>query len=89
VFLGVRVSLGIFSDMPGDLAKQFLDRAVAQQMVAGVTGDGDVTFPLDQDQFRDLVERRMDQRRMKELLREAPGGSLIELLRQRGLVRGV
>ncbi len=75
--------------MPGDIAKQFLDRAVAQQMIAGVTGDGDVTYPLDQDQFRDLVERRMDQRRMQQLLKEAPGGSFIELLRQRGLIRGV
>jgi uncharacterized protein YjgD (DUF1641 family) len=75
--------------MPGDIAKQFLDRAIAQQMMAGVTGDGDVTFPLDQDQFRDLVDQKMDARRTKEVLRDAPGGSLIELLRQRGLVRGV
>ena len=75
--------------MPGDLAKQFLDRAVAQQMIAGVAGDGDVTFPLDQDQFRDLVDQKMDARRMQELLKDAPGGSLIELLRQRGSLRGV
>jgi uncharacterized protein YjgD (DUF1641 family) len=75
--------------MPGDIAKQFLDQAIAQQMMAGVTGDGDVTFPLDQDQFRDLVDQKMDARRMQELLKDAPGGSLIELLRQRGLVRGV
>jgi uncharacterized protein YjgD (DUF1641 family) len=75
--------------MPGDIAKQFLDQAIAQQMMAGVTGDGDVTFPLDQDQFRDLVDQKMDARRMQELLKNAPGGSLIELLRQRGLVRGV
>jgi len=75
--------------MPGDIAKQFLDQAVAQQMIAGVTGDGDVTYPLDQDQFRDLVERRMDQRRMQQLLKEAPGGSFILLLRLRGLIRGV
>ena len=75
--------------MTNNLAKQFLDRAVAQQMIAGVTGDGDVTYPLDQDQFRDLVDQKMDARRMQELLKDAPGGSLIELLRQRGLVRGV
>jgi uncharacterized protein YjgD (DUF1641 family) len=75
--------------MPGDIAKQFLDQAIAQRMIAGVTGDGDVTFPLDQDQFRDLVDQKMDARRMQELLKDAPGGSLIELLRQRGLVRGV
>jgi hypothetical protein len=31
----------------------------------------------------------MDQRRMQQLLKEAPGGSFIELLRQRGLIRGV
>jgi uncharacterized protein YjgD (DUF1641 family) len=72
-----------------DLARQFLDRAVAQQMIAGVTGDGDVTYPLDRDQLNDLIERRIDKRRMQEVLKDAPGGSLIELLRQRGSIRGV
>lgn len=75
--------------MQEQLARDFLDRMLAQKVVAGVTGDGDVTFPLDQDQFRDLVDRKRDARRMKEVLEGAPGGSLIELLRQRGLVRGV
>jgi uncharacterized protein YjgD (DUF1641 family) len=81
-----------FSSTTGDtssLARDFLDRMLAEKVVAGVTGDGDVTFPLDQDQFRDLVDQKMDARRMQELLKDAPGGSLIELLRQRGLVRGV
>lgn len=75
--------------MQEQLARDFLDRMLAQKVVAGVTGDGDVIAPYDQDQMRDLTERRIDKRRMQELLREAPGGSLIELLRQRGLVRGV
>jgi|DEB0MinimDraft_6_1074348.scaffolds.fasta_scaffold05316_3 uncharacterized protein YjgD (DUF1641 family) len=75
--------------MPGDIAKQFLDKVIAEQMIAGVTGDGDVSFPLDQDQFRDLVNQRRDDRRMNELLENAPGGSLIELLRQRGMLKGV
>lgn len=75
--------------MTNDLARQFLDRAVAQQMIAGVTGDGDVTYPLDRDQLNDLIERRIDKRRMQEVLKDAPGGSLIELLRQRGSIRGV
>jgi uncharacterized protein YjgD (DUF1641 family) len=75
--------------MQEQLARDFLDRMLAEKVVAGVAGDGDVTFPLDQDQFRDLVDQKMDARRMKEVLRDAPGGSLIELLRQRGLVRGV
>ncbi len=75
--------------MTNDLARQFLDRAVAQQMIAGVTGDGDVTYPLDRDQLNDLIERRIDKRRMQEILKDAPGGSFIELLRQRGLIRGV
>ena len=75
--------------MQEQLARDFLERMIADTKVAGVTGDGDVTFPLDQDQFRDLVDQKMDARRMQELLKDAPGGSLIELLRQRGLVRGV
>ena len=41
--------------MPGDIAKQFLDKVIAEQMIAGVTGDGDVSFPLDQDQLTHLV----------------------------------
>ena len=75
--------------MQDQIARDFLERMIADTKVAGVTGDGDVTFPLDQDQFRDLVDQKMDARRMQELLKDAPGGSLIELLRQRGLVRGV
>jgi UDP-galactopyranose mutase len=75
--------------MQEQLARDFLERMIADTKVAGVTGDGDVTFPLDQDQFRDLVDQKMDARRMQELLKDASGGSLIELLRQRGLVRGV
>jgi hypothetical protein len=75
--------------MQDQIARDFLERMIADTKVAGVTGDGDVSFPLDQDQFRDLVEQRMDRRRMQEVLKDAPGGSLIELLRQRGLVRGV
>lgn len=67
--------------MDSQLAKQFLDRMISDHLVAGVTGDGDVTFPLDQDQFRDLVEQRMDRRRMQQLL-DSSGGSLIELLRK-------
>jgi hypothetical protein len=75
--------------MEEQLARNFLDRMLSEKVIAGVTGDGDVTFPLDQDQFRDLVNQRIDSRRMQELLKEAPGGSLIKLLRQRGMIRGV
>ena len=75
--------------MQEQLARDFLDRMLAEKLVAGVTGDGDVTYPLDQDQLRDLVEQKMDARRMQEVLKDAPGGSFIKLLRQRGMLRGV
>jgi len=75
--------------MQDQLAKQLLDQVIQEKLVAGVAGDGDVTYPLDRDQLNDLIERRMDMRRMQELLKDAPGGSFTELLRQRGLVRGV
>jgi parvulin-like peptidyl-prolyl isomerase len=76
-----KVKLSAYGDMQDQLAKQFLDRMISDRLVAGVTGDGDVTFPLDQDQFRDLVEQRMDRRRMQELL-DSSGGSFIDLIRK-------
>jgi hypothetical protein len=75
--------------MQEQLARDFLGRMLAEKVVAGVTGDGDVTLPYDRDQLNDLIERRIDKRRMQEILKDAPGGSLIELLRQRGSIRGV
>lgn len=75
--------------MQDQLARDFLDRMLAEKKVAGINEDTSVTFPLSQDEFRELVERQMTNRRMQQYLQEAPGGSLIELLRQRGLVKGV
>lgn len=75
--------------MQDQLARDFLDRMLAEKQVAGINEDTSVTFPLSQGEMRELVNRRMDERLMQKYLREAPGGSLIELLRQRGLVKGV
>jgi hypothetical protein len=62
---------------------------LAEQQVAGINEDTSVTFPLSQDEFRELVERQMTNRKMQQYLQEAPGGSLIELMRQRGMLKGV
>jgi len=75
--------------MQNELARQLLDQVIQEKLVAGVTGDGDVTYPLDRDQLNDLIERQIDARRMREILKDAPGGSFTELLRQRGHLRGV
>ena len=75
--------------MDKQLAQQFLDQMLAEKQVAGINEDTSVTFPLSQGEFRELVERKMDNRLMQKYLQEAPGGSLIELLRQRGMLKGV
>lgn len=75
--------------MHDQLAKQFLDQMIADRLVAGINEDTSVTFPLSQGEFRELVERRMDNRRLQEELKNAPGGSLIKLMQQRGILKGV
>lgn len=72
--------------MPDPLARQFLDQMIQEKLVSGIDDRGNVSFPLTQGEFRELVERKMDDRRMRELMREAPGGGLIDVMRQRGLM---
>ena len=75
--------------MQDQLARDFLEQMLAEKQVAGINEDTSVTFPLSQDEFRELVERQMTNRKMQQYLQEAPGGSLIELMRQRGMLKGV
>lgn len=76
--------------MNDQLAKQFLDRVIQENLVAGIDDRGNPIFPLTQGEFKEFVEKRMDDRRHQELLKNAPGLNLIDIMRQRGLpIRGV
>lgn len=76
--------------MNDQLAKQFLDRVIQENLVAGIDDRGNPIFPLTQGEFKEFVEKRMDERRHQELLKNSPGLNLIDIMRQRGLpIRGV
>jgi hypothetical protein len=66
----------------------FLNQVVEEQLVAGIDDRGNPVFPLTQGEFREFVERRMDERRIQDLLQNNPGSGLIDIMRQRGLLRG-
>lgn len=70
--------------MNDQLAKQFLDQAIQEQLVAGIDERGNPIFPLTQGEFREFVERRMDERKIQDLLKNSPGLNLIDIMRQRG-----
>lgn len=70
--------------MNDQLAKQFLDQAIQEQLVAGIDDRGNPIFPLTQGEFREFVERRMDERNIQDLLKNSPGLKLIDIMRQRG-----
>lgn len=70
--------------MSDQLAKQFLDQAIQEQLVAGIDDRGNPIFPLTQGEFREFVERRMDERNIQDLLKNSPGLKLIDIMRQRG-----
>jgi len=70
--------------MDDQLAKQFLDQAIQEQLVAGIDDRGNPIFPLTQGEFREFVERRMDERNIQDLLKNSPGLKLIDIMRQRG-----
>jgi len=64
----------------------FLNRAVDERLVAGIDDRGNPIFPLTQREMREFVERRRDERRMQQLLKENSGSGLIDIMRQRGLI---
>jgi hypothetical protein len=68
----------------------FLNRVLGEQRIAGVDAEGRPVFPLTQEEFKDYVLDRMDERRHREILKNSPGMNLIDIMRQRGLpIRGV
>jgi len=70
--------------------KTFLNQVLGEQLVAGIDDFGNPIFPLTQGEFREFVEKRMDDRRHQEFLKNSPGLNLIDIMRQRGLpIRGV
>lgn len=77
----------------GHLLEQFIRRTVdgpALEVSQGIPVGEDPNLPMDQDQFRDWVNRQRDLKRlpMKDAL--APyGGSILELIRRNNMVRGV
>ena len=72
--------------MQDQLAKQFLNQAVQEKLVSGIDDRGNPIFPLTQGEMREFVERRMDERRIQQLLKDNPGSGLIDIMRQRGLL---
>lgn len=71
-------------DMPAVDPRDFMERAVQQTLLAGIDDRGNPIFPLTQGEFREFVERRMDERRIQELLKNAPGSKLIDIMKQQG-----
>jgi ribosomal protein S3AE len=76
--------------MQDQLAKQLLDQVIQDKLVAGIDDRGNPIFPLTQGEMREFIERRMDERRLQQLLRDNPGSGLINIMNQQGLpIKGV
>jgi hypothetical protein len=77
----------------GHLLEQFIRRATDAptiEVAQGIPVGEDPNLPMDQDQFRDWVNRQRDLRDglLKDAL--APyGGSMLEMIRRNKMVRGV
>ncbi len=77
----------------GHLLEQFIQKTtgVPSAVIAqGIPVGEDPNLPMDQDQFRDWVNRQRDLkgRSMEDAL--APyGGSILELIRRNNMMRGV
>jgi hypothetical protein len=78
---------------PDGLLKEFIINAVSSpssEVAQGIPVGEDPNLPMDQDQFRDWVNRQRDLRDglLKDAL--APyGGSMLEMIRRNKMVRGV
>jgi uncharacterized protein YjgD (DUF1641 family) len=71
-------------------ANELLEEVLEEKLLAGIDDRGNPIFPLTQGEMREFTERRMDERRIQQLLRDNPGMGLIDIMRQRGLpIRGV
>ncbi len=74
---------------PDNLLEEFIIKAVSSpssRLAQGIPVGEDPNLPMDQDQFRDWVNRQRDLRAKPMEERLAPyGGSMLEMMRQLGL----
>jgi hypothetical protein len=74
---------------PDSLLEEFILKAVSSpssRLAQGIPVGEDPNLPMDQDQFRDWVNRQRDLRAKPMEERLAPyGGSMLEMMRQLGL----
>lgn len=76
--------------LPGAAGSMETPIEASQEMIAGIDDRGNPIYPLTQGEFREFVERRMDERRLQDLLKSNPGMRLMDIMQQRGLpVRGI
>jgi hypothetical protein len=76
--------------LPGAAGSMETPVQAAEELIAGIDERGNPIFPLTQGEFREFVERRMDERRLQQLLRDNPGSGLINIMNQQGLpIKGV
>lgn len=77
----------------GHLLEQFIRRVTETpevQVAQGIPVGQDPNLPMDQDQFRDWVNRQRDLKRLPMQDALAPyGGSILELIRRNNMMRGV
>ncbi len=74
---------------PDSLLEEFIIKAASSpssRLAQGIPVGEDPNLPMDQDQFRDWVNRQRDLRAKPMEERLAPyGGSMLEMMRQLGL----
>lgn len=76
--------------LPGAAGSMETPVEASQELIAGIDDRGNPIYPLTQGEFREFVERRMDERRIQDLLESNPGMRLMDIMQQRGLpIRGV
>ncbi len=78
---------------PDGLLEEFIIKAVSSpssEVAQGIPVGDDPNLPMDQDQFRDWVNRHRDLKRLPMRDALAPyGGSILELIRRNNMMRGV
>jgi len=76
--------------LPGAAGSMEPAVGTSEELIAGIDERGNPIFPLTQGEMREFIERRMDERRLQQLLRDNPGSGLINIMNQQGLpIKGV
>ena len=76
--------------LPGSSGSMEPSVGTSKELIAGIDDRGNPIFPLTQGEMREFIERRMDERRLQQLLMDNPGSGLINIMNQRGLpIKGV